>query len=346
MVGLRRLRRNSRSPFRYLPIGGLSGRPHVMVDGAARPGTICNLSHWPRTSLPDVLRMDLSAQIVARALESGYLSDQRADVATIDHYDADGVIGLALVVSPDLLDSHGEVLIEAARVGDFGVVTDDRAARVSYALSALADPQRSPVEAIRKGSASGGLEVCGLATERALELIPDLVEESDRYQELWRDEYTAFEASRQGLGSWATIEELPEHDVAIVRIDPDEAASSGSAWGDHVIHPAAVYTSTSMLRVVTLAGGRIAVRFRYESWVRLITSRPRPRVDLSGLAKELDQLEPSGARWIFDGASATRPALRTSDSQPSGIAHEMFVERLTSHLAQLDAGPPAWDPYT
>jgi hypothetical protein len=316
-----------------------------MVDGAARPGTVANLSHWPRTSIPDDLRMDLSAQIVLRAMETGYLEDKRTEVATIDHYDSDGLIGLALVVLPELSDTHSDLLVEAARVGDFGVVTDRRSALISFALSAVADPLRSPIEAVRNGSASAGLDICALAAQRALELIGDLVAEPQRYEELWHDEQHAFESSVQGIGSWATIVESPDHDLAIVRIDPVEANTAGSAWGDHVIHPAAVYSSTSMSRVATLAGRRMDVRFRYESWVRMVSWRPRPRVDLSGLADELDQLEPSGSRWTFDGASATRPALHAIANQPSAISHEIFVERLTSHLTKLDGGPPAWDPY-
>ena len=55
---------------------------------------------------------------------------------SIDHFDADGVIALALLCVEGLAAEHGELLVEAARVGDFDVVTEPDAALVAFALHA------------------------------------------------------------------------------------------------------------------------------------------------------------------------------------------------------------------
>jgi len=61
---------------RYVPVHLLEGRPHIMVDGAPRPGTMCTLSHWPGTPTPAALSADLSAEIVVGALaHPGLLPD-------------------------------------------------------------------------------------------------------------------------------------------------------------------------------------------------------------------------------------------------------------------------------
>src|ERR1700683_3084162 len=120
-----------------------------MIDGAARPGTAATLSHWPRSSTPAELRRDLSAQIVIAALEAGYLEMSGVDVATIDHYDEDGVIALALALVPGLAERHADLLVEAAAVGDFGVVRHRKSALVAFTLAALADPLRTPLESVR-----------------------------------------------------------------------------------------------------------------------------------------------------------------------------------------------------
>jgi hypothetical protein len=316
-----------------------------MIDGAARPGTAVTLSHWPRSDTPQALRRDLSAQIVLAALEAGCLDTMGVEVATIDHYDEDGVIALALALIPELSENHSEVLIEAAAIGDFGVVNDRGAALIAFALAALADPSRTPVESVRAFGKAMHPGMCGPAAAHALSMIAELAEDPSRYEALWRDEATAFDAARSGLGDWVDLEELPEHDLAIVTVNPDGAGLRSAHWGEDVIHPAAVNSSTSRLRIVTIAGNRLELRYRYESWVRMESYRPRPRVDLAGLASDLSRLEPSGARWTFDGASATRPVLHTVGHEPSSISPDTFVETAVTHLAALDGGTPAWDPY-
>ncbi len=318
-----------------------------MIDGAARPGTVMTLSHWPRSSTPLNLRRDLSAQIVLRALEDGYTNSAGTDLATIDHYDEDGVVALGLLLVPGLAERHSDVLVEAARVGDFGVVRDRRGALIAFALATLADPKRSPLEVpiSARNPKSGVLEMCGWATRHALSLLEELSGDPQRFESLWRDEAAAFDATTAALGRSVSIEELPDHDLAIVRVDPAARGAQSFMWGEHVAHPASVNTSTARLRVATICGACFEVRFRYESWVRLASGRPRPRVDLKGLASVLGELEPGDVKWSFDGANATRPVLRTVGGEPSGIAPDHFVERLVEHLVALDAGPPAWDPY-
>ncbi len=187
--------------------------------------------------------------------------------------------------------------------------------------------------------------MCGLATRHALSIMEEFAADPQRFESLWRDEAAAFDAATAGIGRWVRIEEIPENDLAIVRVDTEASSAGRSTWGDHVIHPASVYSSTARLRVATIAGDRLEVRFRYESWVRLASRRPRPRVDLTAFASLLDDLEPRGARWAFNGAAATHPVLRTIGGAPSGIPQDQFVERLIEHLDALDQGPPAWDPY-
>ncbi|HUO49417.1 MAG TPA: DUF6687 family protein [Acidimicrobiales bacterium] len=336
---------------RYVPAHLLDGRPHVMVDGAPRPGTVCTLSHWPGTPTPEPLRADLSAEIVRLALGRPDLVGD-VEAVTVDHYDEDGVVSLAMMVLDDLADEHGDLLVEVARVGDFGVVTDRRAALVAFALAALADPERTPVEALRPGRRPDGwLEVCGLAAAEALVLLPALVASPEDHADLWGDEARAYDAACEALRQGAaTIEELPDADLAVVRVDrgsrsePAGEVLRAAAWGGRPLHPAAVHSATSCLRVATIDGSVYEVRYRYESWVRLRSRRPRPRVDLSPLAAALSGLEGAGARWSFDGAGAITPALAVHGG-PSTLDPERFVELVVESLAALDAGPAAWDPY-
>ena len=298
--------------------------PHVVVDGAPRPGTRLTLSHWPGTPTPPALWADVSAEIVQRALARRGSVPDDVDVVTLDHYDADGMLALALLSVDGLPEAHGQLAVRAAYAGDFDVVADLPAAHVAFALAAMGE----------RGMAG------------ALSELPALLADPAAFEDWWGPEAAAFDAAtRLHRAGALTIDELSDLDLAVVTVAPGHQLVPAAAWGDAIVHPAVVHSATSCLRVATVSGGRFDVRLRYESWVRLASRRPRPRVDLSTLAHTLEGLETDGARWEFDGAGAITPRLRRADGEPSTLAPERFLSEVRSALAQLDLGPPAWDPY-
>jgi hypothetical protein len=313
---------------------------------------VCTLSHWPGTPTPEALRADLSAEIALGALARPDLLPD-VEAVTIDHYDEDGVVALALLVVEGLAETHADLLVEAARVGDFGVVRDRHAALVAFALAALADPERTPVEELRpRRRPADWLEVCSVAAAEALRLLPALAERPEDHASLWTDEAVAYDASVAAIAEGSvSIEEHPDVDLAVVRVVDAVLTrpASPTRWAGRVVHPAAVHSSTSCLRVATISGRRYELRYRYESWVRLQSRRPRRRVDLSQLAGELSAAERSapgatGASWAFDGAGAITPSLHLGE-QDSALDPDRFVDDIVRVLADLDTGPPAWDPY-
>jgi hypothetical protein len=313
---------------RYVPATLLAGEPHVVVDGAPRPDTVLTLSHWPGTPTPQVLWADVSAEIVLRALARPRLLPRGVDIATIDHYDADGVISLALLTVDGLADRHGPLLVRAAHAGDFEVVSDPAAARIAFALDAL------------RGDALAA------PAERALAVLPELCAAPEALEELWGPEALSFEAGGRMLSDGAiALEERPELDLAVVRVDSAHPDAPAAGWDGAVVHRAVPYSATNCLRVATLCGRRYEVTYRYETWVRLASRCPRRRVDLAPLAAALTDLERDGAAWEFDGAGAITPGLRRADGAESTIEPERFLAEVCADLEMLDQGPPAWDPY-
>ncbi|HTZ07768.1 MAG TPA: DUF6687 family protein, partial [Acidimicrobiales bacterium] len=178
-----------------------------------------------------------------------------------------------------------------------------------------------------------------------LRLLPDLVEDPERHEELWGPEWRAFDAAVAVLGDGgATVEEHPEHDLAVVRLEGAHPGLAAAAWDGAPLHRAAVHSATTCLRVLTVSGPHLELRYRYESWVRLVSRPVRPRVDLEAVAARLTAMEGGGARWRFDGAGAITPALHPVAAAPSTIDPERLVDVVCAALAELDAGPPAWDP--
>lgn len=351
-------------PFRFVPPAEVDGRPNVVVDGAPRPGTRCTLSHWPGTPTPAALRADLSTESALAARRRPHLLPAGVEVVTVDHADEDATAGVAVLTHPDLADRHADLLVEVARVGDFGVVRDRRAALVAFALGAVLDPSRTPVDGVRDGSVRG-LAATGAVVAAALDLLPDLVADPEAHRDLWEAEAASYDASAAAIAEGlVVVTEEPDRDLAVVRPGPGGWPPAAS-WGDDPVHPAAVHSVTRCMRVATVDDERVEVRYRYETWVRLARRPPALRVDLTGLAHELNTLERGGAgagghgggptdgppggstvgRWRFDGAGALTPRLRWDSSGPSPLDPEDVLDRLRRSLDERAPAPPAWDPY-
>ena len=324
----------------YVAYFEIGDRPNVIVDGAATDSTVLTLSHWPGAPTPEAFTADLSAEIAFRYLDQPELH-VRADVVSNNHFDEDGIMSIYALVDPDGAMARRALVEDVARAGDFGTFRSREAARISFAISTLADPERSPLGAAffdrPYEQLAHGLYVA------LLDRLPGLLDDVGFSGGLWVEEDEELARSERAIDSGeVTIEEIPELDLAIVRVPEafaPHAVHRFTQGRTARVHPMAVHNRTGMLRVATIAGSSYDVALRYETWVQLVTRRAVPRVDLAPLADRLNERETSGGAWTFDGVGAITPSLHLEDS---AIGPDDFLTALTSFL--VDA-PPAWDPY-
>ena len=312
-----------------------------MVDGRANAGTVLTLSHWPLAPCPPDLRRDLSAQSAL-----AYLDHQPqhgpAEVVTNNHFDQDGLMSVLALVEPDVARARADLMVEVARAGDFAVTASRPAARVSMAIAACADPDRSPLAA---DTFAGSYEQS--CARLHLEVLPQVVgwlDDPDRCRSLWEDEDAQLDADRELMRSGRVgIEEVPDLDLSVVTLPPSATSSGGhrfgGMWSDRV-HPLSLHAAIDGFAVLLVSDGHVELRYRYESWVQYQSRPVRARVDLSGLADELTALEPGGGTWVFDGPAALTPALHPTDGTELDPAD---VRRRVEHA--LRTLPPAFDPY-
>jgi hypothetical protein len=289
--------------LRYAPYHALDGRPHVVVDGAPTDGTVLTLSHWPRSGTPAPLRRDLSAESAFAYLDRPDLHVD-AEIVTNNHLDEDGLVGVFALVDPEAATARRDRLVEVARAGDFAATTDRAAARVAFALASLIGD--------------------GARYEDLLDRLPVLVDDIDGCRHLWEDEDELLAAS---LDRPFDVEELPDLDCSIVRVD-----------GDGPLHPVAVHNAARGTTVCTLAPGRPAVEQRYEGWVQLQSRRPRARRDLRPLATTLSGAD--STEWVAGGPSDLVP--ECTPVGPSTLPPDEVAAALVEHLR---AAPAAFDPY-
>ncbi|MBK5332922.1 MAG: hypothetical protein JJD93_13175 [Ilumatobacteraceae bacterium] len=327
--------------FRYLGYPASATEPNVVVDGSPNDSTVLTLTHWPGFPQPDGFHFDLSAEMTFHYLDAP-IDAGAADVVTNNHFDQDGLVGLHALVNPELSQEHRQLLIDAARAGDFATFRDRRAARASMIINAYADAGRSPIADRLVGSYD---EQCVVLYEETIPLLVSMAVDGERFHNLWAEEDEQLTASEKAIANDViTVEELPDIDLAVVTIPDSEITRSGHRFAGESfegVHPMALHNATNCFRLLVVHGRRYQYVDRYETWVQYRSRRPLPRVDMRPLAERLIECERSSAMWSASRPGSLTPTLRVDaeSSLDSDVVRGMVI-------AHLRDSPPAWDPYS
>jgi len=319
----------------YIPYDELGDRPNIIVDGAANPHTLITLSHWPDSDTPEVLKDDLSAQIVFRYLDRPE-SWVQADAVSNNHFDEDGLVGIFSLVNPDHAQRQRSLLIDVAAAGDFGTYRFREAARTTFVLSTFADPELSPLDAgIFKQPYP---RLAARLYQEMLPRLPEILGDLDRWRRYGELEDAFLEEGEAKVrAGQVQIEEIPELDLAIVRLPESLSGRKVHRFTQDrraACHPMALHNVIRSFRILLMQERNYEFQYRYESWVQYITKRPMPRVDLAPLAQQLSEMESGNGRWEFDGVDEITPKLALVDADESRIAPEEFLKRIRSFLSE------------
>ena len=317
--------------MKYVPWDELKGQPNIIVDGYPAEGTLITLSHWEGSGSPAEIEGDLSTQIAFNYLDRPDLH-VNVDAVSNNHFDEDGLSGIYAVLSPNEALARREQIIDVASAGDFGVFKNLDAARIAFALMTMADEDRSPL-----GSAVFGRpypEQSAAFYSEGLAKYPEMIAVPDRFRSLWEDEDAWLAESEKLAESGAlTIEELPDIDLAIVRIAGANGEAPISSGADVLgVHQGTIHNRTSMFRTLVVRRNRFIVHYRYETWVRYVSRPTMLRVDLAPLAEELTARETSPVQWKFDGNDELTPRLRTKAGIESTLSPDDFIAAVTEFL--------------
>jgi hypothetical protein len=329
--------------MQYLPYARVRSVPNLIVDGARTENTVLTLSHWPKSGTPPELKGDTSAEIVFNYLDSPK-SHVEADAVSNNHFDEDGLVGIFTMLEPSIAERHRPLLLDVAQAGDFGIFQQREAARITFTLSAYADPETSPLPG--NTFQRPYPELANELYLRLLELLPQLLTGVDEYGSFWEVEDAKLTTSEELIEQGdITIEERPDLDLAIVRLPEDLTRYRVHRFTQQRLaecHPFALHNRTSRSRLLLLQSHRVELQYRYEGWVQMTSRRPALRVDLSELANELNQEERSPGRWVFDGVDQITPRFYFDGTSTTSIPLDRIVGRVEQVLR---TGPPAWNPY-
>lgn len=332
--------------MRFIPCAEARQQPNIVVDGAPLPSSLLTLSHWPNNQSPAAVRRDTSTATVFAWLDR---PEPRVSVpfVTNNHFDEDGLFSVFALTEPQQAMEARELLIAASFAGDFGVVRRRDAARLCFIIESLTDPASGALPAAVFAAPDRVVALYQAVLPLLPEIIRDLRDGSPRYGVLWaaQDKHLADSEALVADGA-VTIEELPDIDLAIVRIPPQLSPRPVRRYLEDeqaAVHPFAVNTATRCTRLLRVQGQHYEFEYRYESWLQIVSRRVPLRVRLDGLVDRLNALEPDAPRWIADDPmTGIVPRLRRSDASPSTLSLETMVDELRS---AFNSAPVAWDPY-
>jgi hypothetical protein len=330
-------------PPTYCPYAKIGDRPNIIVDGAPLRSTVLNLSHWPNNATPAKLKRDTSTATVFAYLDS---PEDHTDVPLVsnNHFDEDGLFSMFALCRPEIASDFRERLIDGSMAGDFGVSRTRDSARLCFVIEGFSDPNVSPLpEAVFTGCERQRIAAM---YESMLDKLPDVLENIDAYEVFWREQDAHFDRSLRLLDSGEVrIEEIPEVDLAVVYINEELSAEKVRRYLQTelaAVHPFAINTATERSRILCVQGQYLQMQYRYESWLQMVSYRPKPRVDLTNFCSWLNDRETAAGVWLCEPVTEVAPRLLLEGARDSKIPAEEFIDALSNYLP---SAPVAWDPY-
>ncbi len=294
----------------------LAGSDPVSVDGIV-PGDGLHLTHWAGNRTPPELKADTSTGIALRFIASPDRDElaRGAEVASNNHFDADGVLSVWTVLSGERAAEHASLLVAAAEAGDFSAHPGPAGLKVALAIQG--EDGSSPLAAHLRGAP---VEDDEEAYRLILPVIGELLAEPDRFEPLWRDGLAAIDAAMEGFAAGRSrVEEDPEHLVSAIHLDRAAAL-------DAARHAISHHASGRLYLIASeAADGRWSYRvdWPYWSWAETVDRPLIRRIDLEPVAARLRALDPD-ASWRVE-RSEISPGLRAAGSRarPDRVAAEL-----------------------
>ncbi|MCC7384323.1 MAG: hypothetical protein IT384_20930 [Deltaproteobacteria bacterium] len=258
--------------FVFAPFGSTAPSGAAACDGLV-PGAELDLSHWRHNKTPAHLKRDTSVEIALAFLEERSAHD--LEIATNNHFDADGVLAIWTLLRPELAQQHRSVIVAAAEHGDFDLwPTDERGIWLEIAISSLAK---------RHGERTAYTEVL-----RALDaLIPNL----ERHESLWGESYQAL-VSRTSEIERGRVRIEPIGPIGVVVHESGAPELPGALRARHA--PEGIERW-----LLAFADGAGRYSYRYElpgwSWADTVT-RPRLTMPRRGPIRRA-----LGGEWVIKG---------------------------------------------
>lgn len=169
----------------------------VCIDGLFE--SKLQVSHWRGNDTPDELKADTTTEMAFKLIESPnkdrYLNG--IEIVSNNHYDADGLLSAFVLVNNDIALQNKESLINTAITGDFSEYTTKDALKSSIVIESLFILDKSMIKS--ELANKNYPEIVQILYEKGFELIPGLVNDVDKFEQYWMEEFKEYEKSEESF---------------------------------------------------------------------------------------------------------------------------------------------------
>jgi hypothetical protein len=316
--------------------------PKLSVDGTV--DNAIHFSHWKGNETPESVKADTSTETVLNVVGAPNRQEltRGIDLVTNNHFDTDGILSVWTMLTGERALSLRSELIAAAEAGDFSELSSVDGVRASIVIQG----SDSPID--KSGSPLAGKLAGQPVPDEAesyvlvLPHVEDVISNTDKYEELWRDQWQRIETALESFGKGAsTVEEFTDVDLSVVSLAPDIFGPNGfDSTRDAAPFTAISHNAKGELFLITtpLNGGwAYRIDYPYYSWAETVVRPAIDRRDLTLLLERLNQLEPSTeGSWEADTSELASAAQFTRDGRLQ--ASQIEPEEVVGHIRQLFSG--------
>jgi uncharacterized protein DUF6687 len=323
----------------------IAGVPKLSVDGTV--DNAIHFSHWQGNETPQSVKADTSTETVLNVVSAPNRAEltRSIELVTNNHFDTDGLLSVWAMLTGESALPLRDKLIAAAEAGDFSEMSTVDGVRASIVIQGSDSPiDKSGSPLVAK---LAGHHVTDEAESYLLALphVADVISNTDKYEELWRDQWKRIETALESFARGAsTVEEFTDVDLSLVSLAPEIFGPNGfdpacdappfTAFSRRV-------KGTLFLIAMQLNGGwAYRLDYPYYSWAETVVRPAVERRDLSLLLERLNELETSAnGKWAADSSELASAAKFHSDGrlQSSGLPPDEVV----SQIRQIFAESPA-----
>jgi hypothetical protein len=241
-----------------------------------------NLGHWPGNSTPPELKADTSTEMAFNLVESPdkdkYLHN--IEIVSNNHFDSDGVTAAYVLLHPEESILMKNALINIAVTGDFLEFTTEDALKADKVLNDLQYKEKSMFADIFGQS---GDHIMNSLYQKAFELLPELVNKIDNFENYFRDDFNHYTRSESAFNSQTALWS-----------DYNDCSLSVIESGFR-LHPVSVISHAGndiVLTVEVSADGRkYELQYKPYTWHDTLRNKKVQRKPFESLINELNLIE-------------------------------------------------------
>src|SRR5215471_1608392 len=175
--------------------------PKLSVDGTV--DNAVHFSHWKGNETPESVKADTSTETVLNVVAAPNRQELTSNIelVTNNHFDTDGLLSVWTMLTGERALGLRDRLISAAEAGDFSELSSVDGVRASIVIQGSDSPIDKSGSPLVAKLAGKPIEDEALSYVLALPHVEDVIANTDKYEDLWREQWQRIETALDSFAS-------------------------------------------------------------------------------------------------------------------------------------------------